>query len=56
MKKIEAEVDATWRDFFVGLLYSGWPGRPSSGAVVVLHWCVIFVLRVVWWPEMGGGG
>jgi len=54
MKKKEAEVDTTWRDFFVDVLCFGWPGRPSSGAMMILHWCVIFVLHVVWWPEIGG--
>jgi len=42
--------------FLVGVLCFGWPGRPSSGAVVILHWCVIFVLHVVWWPEVGKNG
>ena len=30
-KKIKAEVDTTWKDFFVGVLYFGWPNQPSSG-------------------------
>ena len=46
MKKTEAEVDTTWKDFFVGVLYFGWPSQPSSGTMRILHWYVIFMLHV----------
>ena len=32
---------------FLCVLYFGWPNQPSSGTMIILHWCVIFMLHVV---------
>ena len=47
MKKIEAEVATTEKDFFVGVLYFGWPNQPSSGTMRILHWYVILMLHIL---------
>jgi len=43
---MEAEVDTTQKDVFVGVLYFGRPNQPSLGTMTILHWYVIFMLHI----------